>query len=131
MWGPAPTGSRLDLFSDVKRLLQKAIDDIDNLAERPNSAPIRDLKDKDDAKLAKDDPHRLPRAVKNLAKAAERYEPALKSALDDTKDGKDKGPIFDAIDSCNEILAAVGKLPAETKPEVKADPKKDGKKPKT
>src|SRR5947209_4337629 len=104
-WGPAPKGSRADLFSDIKHLLQKAIDDIDNLAERPDSAPIRDLKDKEDAKLAKEDPKRLPRAVKNLAKAAERYEPVLKTALDSTKDPKDNGPILDSIDSCDQILA--------------------------
>src|SRR5690242_960034 len=29
-WGDAPTGSRLELLTDVKSLLQKAIDDIDD-----------------------------------------------------------------------------------------------------
>src|SRR5437868_7092122 len=27
-WGPAPTGSRLELLADIKGLLQKAVDDI-------------------------------------------------------------------------------------------------------
>ena len=32
-----PTGSRLELLSDIKYILQKAIDDIDNLAENPKA----------------------------------------------------------------------------------------------
>lgn len=128
VWGPLPKGTRPELFSDIKRLLQKAIDDIDNIAARPDAAPIRDLKDRNDARAAKDDPNRFPRSVKNLAKAAERFGPALKTALDSTKDEKDKGPILDSIDSCVQILAAVGKLPAEIKPDPKPGTKKDPKK---
>ena len=33
-WGEEPKGSRTDFFSDIKQLLEKAIDDIDNLAAR-------------------------------------------------------------------------------------------------
>src|SRR4051794_33944299 len=39
-WGPLPTGTRIQLLSDIRQILQKAIDDIDNLAERPESAPL-------------------------------------------------------------------------------------------
>ncbi len=110
-WGPPPKGERIELFSDIKRLLQKAIDDIDNLNEFPNSATVRDMKDRDDARRAKEDPHRFSKAVNALAKAAGRYKPPLVAALDATKVEKDKGPILDAIDSCSEIIIAVERLP--------------------
>src|SRR4051812_17568689 len=34
-WGPLPDGTRLQLLDDIRRIVQKAVDDIDNLAERP------------------------------------------------------------------------------------------------
>src|SRR5690242_14416812 len=39
-WGPLPSGTRLELLTDINYVLQKAIDDIDNLVENPNSAPL-------------------------------------------------------------------------------------------
>ena len=38
LWGPEPTGSRSELLSDIKRLLQKSIDDIDDIASRTSTA---------------------------------------------------------------------------------------------
>src|SRR5688572_24691717 len=34
LWGPEPAGSRSELLSDIKRLLQKSVDDIDDIASR-------------------------------------------------------------------------------------------------
>lgn len=118
-WGPAPKGEKGDLLFDIKRLLQKAIDDIDNLAEFPNSAPVRDLKNYDDKKAAKDDPKRFPKAVRSLAKAAERYRTPLNSLLQYTEDARDRGSIIDSIDSCDQIIAAITKLPADAVPAKK------------
>ena len=53
-WGAAPQGTRLDLLLDIKHILQKAIDDIDTLYERPNSAILPDPTEKKDAKGFKD-----------------------------------------------------------------------------
>ena len=39
----------------------------------------------------------------------------LATALDATKDQKERGSILDSIDMCDEIIAAVTKLPAEVK----------------
>ena len=58
---------------------------------------------------------RFPDSVKNLAAAAKRYQPALKTLLDQSKDEREKGAIIDALESCDEVLAAVGKVPGETK----------------
>lgn len=113
IWGELPKGSRLDLFSDIKKLLQKAVDDIDNLASHPDSAPIREKGDK----RAKKDPERFGNAVRNLGTAAGRYLAPLKMELDKTTDEKEKGPILDSIDLCDQIIEAVGKLPPEVRKE--------------
>lgn len=111
LWGDMPKGSRADLFNDVKRLLQKAVDDIDNLAANPDAAPIRDKGDK----RAKKDPERFPKAVRTLAAAAGRYRGPLRSELDRSTSEIEKGSIIDSIDLCDQIIEAVGKLPAEVK----------------
>lgn len=110
-WGEMPKGTRLELFSDIKKLLQKAIDDIDNLAAHPDAAPIR-AKEKQNSREAKKDPQRFPDAVRNLAQAAGRYMTPLKSALDKSTDEKEKGVLLDSIDFCTQIIEAVGKLPS-------------------
>ena len=115
-WGPLPTGTRIELLSDIKNILQKAIDDIDNLSENPNSAPLPD----ESEKKPKGTSDLFPKAVRKLAAAAKRYEPALKAELDAAKDAHEKGVITDSIEMCDEIIASVAKLPAES-------PKKNGK----
>ncbi len=112
-WGDAPKGSRIELLLDIKKLLQKAIDDIDNLSEHPNSAPIRD-KSEQNEKQAKKDARRFPDAVRNLAAASKRYQTALKTAFDKTTEEKEKGPILASIEFCDQIIEAATKLPAET-----------------
>jgi hypothetical protein len=108
-WGQPPTGSRLELLTDVKALLQKAIDDIDDASSHESENP----ENKVNGIL-------FPKAVRTLASAAERYRPALKSALDTATDEKEKGPILASIDFCNQIVEASAKLPKEDpKPEKK------------
>src|SRR6185369_9466618 len=34
-WGAAPTGTQIEMLDDIRKLLQKAIDDIDNVASHP------------------------------------------------------------------------------------------------
>ncbi len=111
VWGEMPKGSRVELFNDIKRLLQKAVDDIDNLAANPSAAPIRE---KDD-KRAKKDPQRLSVALRGLAGAAGRYLGPLKTELDRSTDEIEKGSIIDSIGLCDEIVEAAGNLPPEPK----------------
>jgi hypothetical protein len=116
-WGPLPTGTRAELLLDVKKILQKAIDDIDNLAERPDSAPIP-LDEREKRKPASE---LFPKAVRNLAEAAKRYEPTLKAELETTKDGRESAIISESIDMCEEIIAAVPKLPAQVEKKKNKD----------
>lgn len=110
-WGELPAGSRAELLNDIKKLLQKAVDDIDNLAANPNAAPIRDKGDR----KAKKDPERFPNAVRDLAAAARRYVDPLKMEMDRSKDDREKGSIIDSLDLCSQIIEAVTKIPPEVK----------------
>lgn len=108
LWGELPKGERLELLFDIKRLVQKAIDDIDNLSERPEAAILPDPEIKNPKTLA----DLFPVAVRTLAAAATRYKPALQKELAATTDKMEQGVIMDIIDACDQITAAVPKLPA-------------------
>lgn len=107
-WGPEPTGTRTELLGDIKSLLQKAIDDIDNIAERPELmvADVTERKPKTFKEV-------FPIAVKNLAAAADRYKPLLQAEGAKTTDRVQTGLIANIIELCDEITASVSKLPAE------------------
>ncbi len=100
-WGELPKGTRAELLLDIEKILQEAIDNIDDLAER-------------DAKN-----ERLPKAVHTLADAAVKLLPQLKSQLDKTSNEVEKGAILGAIDFCNQIIEASGKVPKEEPKEKK------------
>lgn len=102
-WGELPKGTRALLLLDIEKILQEAIGNIDNLAER-------------DAKNAL-----LPKAIRTLADASARFLPQLKSQLDKTNTEVERGAILGAIDFCNQIVEAAANIPKE-------DPKKKKKK---
>ena len=108
-WGKAPTGTRTELLSDIKGILQKAADDIDNLAERPESMVIYE-EEKPDKKNPKTFAALFPKAVRSLAAAATRYQPVLKAEFDRSTDNTEKGLIQGTLDLCADIIASVAKL---------------------
>src|SRR5438477_8344951 len=102
-WGAAPTGSQMEILDDIRKLLEKAIDDIDNVASHPVNYDVAGARSD---KQKKKDSLRFPDSIRNLAAAAKRYQPALKTLLDKSKDEREKGLILNALESCDEILAA-------------------------
>lgn len=109
-WGVLPDSTRSQLLLDIKRILQKAIDDIDTLAERPDAAI---LPDPDDKKAKQSFADLFPKAVRHLAAAAKRYRPALQAELDKPNNGSEKGSVLDSLEFCDQIMAAVEKLPTQ------------------
>ena len=101
-WGDAPVGKRPELLRDVKFLLQKAVDDIDDVASHDSSSLAQN---KTTGKL-------FPKAVRNLAAAAGRYSSALRPLLDTTKDELETGAIIATLELCEEIAEAAAKLPS-------------------
>lgn len=110
LWGEVRTGTRPELFFDVRELLQKAIDDIDDVAAHNENTLTQN---KTEGLL-------FPKAVRDLAAASSRYLPHLKAAANTTKDEREKGLILSSIESCEAIIDSVSKLPPEpTKGEKK------------
>jgi len=107
-WGEPPTGTRLELLSDINKLLQKAIDDIDDVAAHNRM----------DSQL-------FPKAMRNLADAAQKYLPKLKAVYDQNPDVKEKGLLIGATEFCDSIIEAAAKVPKETPKEKKKNKSKD------
>ena len=111
-WGALPEGTRFQLLNDIKRIMEKAIDDIDNLAQRPDSMVIEEP---EKGKKPVTYGELFPKGVRNLAAAAERYKVPLRRQLDIAKDGAEKGVIMASLDMCEQVTAAVAKLPPPAK----------------
>ncbi len=92
-WGELPKGTRGALLWDIERILQKAIDDIDDVAEHK-----------------KTDEQIFPIAVYKLSDSCRVYIPKLKNQYDLSKDEKEKGSVTGAIDDCNQIIEASSKV---------------------
>ncbi|MCA1626176.1 MAG: hypothetical protein LC768_17225 [Acidobacteria bacterium] len=101
-WGELPTGTRTQLLLDIEKILQEAVDNIDNVAERDVKSEL------------------LPKAVRVLADASNRFLPQLKIFLDSAQNDKEKGAMIGAIDNCNQIIEAAAKLPREEKKKKKS-----------
>ncbi len=108
-WGEIRTGTKSELLLDIRAILQKAIDDVDDVAMHNENTLTQN---KTEGLL-------FPKAVRSLAAAAARYLPQLKATLEKTTDEKERGLIIASIEHCEAILDSVTKLPPETKPEKK------------
>lgn len=108
-WGELPTGTRQQLLTDIEKLLDEAISNIDDVASRDMKSDF------------------FPNAVYILADGAKEFLPQLKSELDKSTDEKDKGAIIGAIDYCNQIIEASAKVKRETPKEIKKRKEKESK----
>lgn len=104
-WGDAPAGTRIQLLTDIRYLLQKAIDDIDDVAEHNENTVTQN---KINGEL-------FSKAVRSLAAAAVRYKGVLAPIVDKTSDEKEKGAMQSSIEMCEQIIDAAATLPPEKK----------------
>jgi hypothetical protein len=120
-WGEPPQGTRAELFRDIDGLLQKAVDDIDDVASHRSAAPPKEpsTADEKDNKDSKRKAVRFPNAVRSLASAAARYRTALAATLEKSTDDAERGPIMDSIDLCDQIISASTQIPADVQEEKK------------
>lgn len=100
-WGELPTGTRLQLLTDIEEILQEAISKIDDVAARDGKNEL------------------FPVAVNVLADGATKLLPQLKAQFDKSADEKEKGALIGAIDYCNQIIEASAKVPKLTDKERK------------
>ena len=102
VWGELPKGTRTELFLDIEKLLQKAIDDIDGVAERSKDSAL------------------FPKAVFKLSDSCQTYLPQFKSFLDTAKDEKQRGALLGATENCNAVIEASAKVPKPTEKKKKS-----------
>lgn len=119
-WGELPSGTRAELLSDIARILQKAIDDIDDLVarkemnEKLKKGEVKDDLDKITQSILRKNDERFPMAVHNLADAARRYLPKLESLGNGEIDQRERGAIDRSVESCEAIIEASDRVPKPT-----------------
>jgi hypothetical protein len=109
-WGALPTGTRLELLSDISKIFEKAIDDIDDLADRQamNSKTLKGTVENEEdevtQRVLKANEKKFPLAVHNLADASRRLLPQFESLKNNSKDEKEIGVLLSSIESCEMII---------------------------
>ncbi|HEX8131665.1 MAG TPA: hypothetical protein VF527_21390 [Pyrinomonadaceae bacterium] len=105
-WGELPKGTRAQLFNDLARIFDEAINNIDDVAMRTPGSSL------------------IPKALRHLADASARFLPQL-TPLRATASGEgEREALEQALDNLEQIIDAAKKLPAETT-EKKGEKKKN------
>jgi hypothetical protein len=93
-WGELPTGTRAQLMSDISRIFDEAITNIDDVSARDEKNPL------------------IPKALRKLAAAATRIVEQLKPIAGQIK-GDSETSTFDQLnENAESIIQAANKLPA-------------------
>jgi hypothetical protein len=96
-WGDLPKASRAELLYDIARILDEAIDNIDDTAQHNPKSPL------------------LHKSVRKLSDAATRFLAQLVPLRASITDKAEREQLEQAIDNAQEIVEAAKKLPAEEK----------------
>jgi hypothetical protein len=96
-WGDLPKATRAELLYDIAHILDEAIENIDDTAQHN---PKSDL---------------LPKAVRKLSAAAERFITQLTPLRASVTDKSEREQLEQAIDNAQQIIEAAKKLPADEK----------------
>ena len=99
-WGPEPKGAKPQLLFDIRHILEKAIDDIDNLA---GHLPERAKEERKGINL-------FNKAVKSLDASAKRWLPILKREFENARDEETHSAVATSIGFCEQIIEASARL---------------------
>ncbi|MEA2204354.1 MAG: hypothetical protein QOE77_1130 [Blastocatellia bacterium] len=100
-WGELPTGTRAELLSDLAKILDDAIVNIDDVSARDESNVL------------------IPKALRKLSAAATTFIAQLSELDGRTKDADERAFIQQALENAQAIIDAANKLPPPTKKEKK------------
>lgn len=107
-WGELPKGSRTALYYDIARILDEAINNIDDVASRSPGSSL------------------LPKAVRKLSEASARFLPQLAPLRESAIGDGEREALEQVIDNLEQVVEAAKKLPAEeAAPEKKGEKKKN------
>jgi hypothetical protein len=98
-WGEL-AGTRAELLGDLANILDEAVTNIEDVGTHNSRSGL------------------IPKSIRKLAEASTRFLPQL-TALRDHVSDDERGALERAIEQAQEVIAAAGRLPAET-----VDPKK-------
>lgn len=105
-WGELPTGSRAELVSDIARILDAAITNIDGVSERDERNPL------------------IPKALRKLAGSVNTIMAQLKPLSAQAKSEAEVASFELLNEDAQSILEAANKLPAEVEKKAKKNEKK-------
>lgn len=108
-WGEPPAGTRAELFTDLAKILDEAITNIDDVAARDASNRL------------------LPKSLRKLAVAANKFIGQLAPMRAQAKDETERDALEQAMENAQAVIEAANRLPAETKEDSKSEKKKDAK----
>ena len=94
-WGELPAGTRAELLTDLYKILEEAITNIDDVSRR-------------DAKNGL-----IPKALRKLADASTRFLAQLTPMRPQVQDGAEREALEQAIENAQSIIEAANKLPAQ------------------
>lgn len=102
-WGPLPKGTRAELLYDFAKILDEAINNIDDVAARDAKNPL------------------VPKSLRKLASAVNGFQPQINSLRAQSRNGEELASLEDALENMHQILEAANRLPP---PEEKKDKNK-------
>lgn len=115
-WGELPNSTQTQLLSDISRILQKSIDDIDDLSARQGmndkvlQTERKDDLDDETIRIIKSNNKNFSTAVHHLADSSRRYLLIFENLLKTSTDKKEQGLIYGAVESCNMIIEASSQI---------------------
>lgn len=93
-WGELPTGSRAELMSDISKILDEAITNIDDVSSRDDKNPL------------------IAKALRKLAAASTRFVEQLKPLQAQIKGDSETSTFDQLTENVESIIQAASKLPA-------------------
>jgi hypothetical protein len=104
-WGELPTGTRAELFTDISKILDEAITNIDDVAARDANNRL------------------LPKALRKLAAASTRFIAQLMPMREQAKNETEREALEGALENAQSIIEAANRLPPEVKEKDKGKDK--------
>lgn len=105
-WGELPKGTRAELLTDLAKILDEAITNIDDVAARDSNN------------------HLLPKALRKLSAASTRFISQLMPMRDAAKDETEREALESALENAQSIITAANKLPPDVKEKDKGKAEK-------
>jgi hypothetical protein len=105
-WGELPAGTRAELMSDISRILDSAISNIDDVSTRDENNPL------------------IPKALRKLSATATRIVAELRPLAAQMKSESETSTFDQLTENADSIIQAANKLPAATEKKSKGKTEK-------